>query len=171
MVGDALLVAPMFAGDAVRSVILPAGRWYDFYTGALVGGGQVITAKPGLSKIPLYVRDGGIIPLLAEARRQVPRAGEQVDLEVRHYGETPGSFALYDDDGTTFAYERGEFSWTTLFATRDVSAPGSLRGDARRPPAGKPFSYREIRWTRWWRDDTSVIPRSAATRDLLFRPA
>jgi alpha-glucosidase (family GH31 glycosyl hydrolase) len=143
-VGDNLLVAPMFAGDTARTVILPAGRWYDFYTGALVGSGETITVRPGLARIPLFVRDGGIIPLLADERRQVPAVNEQVDLEVRHYGEADGRFELYDDDGTTFAYERGDLSWTTLTVERD--AAGKLRGDARRPPRGKPFTYKTIRW-------------------------
>jgi alpha-D-xyloside xylohydrolase len=135
MVGDELLVAPMFAGDTTRRVILPPGRWYDFYTGALAGSGETITVKPGLDRIPLFVRDGGIIPLLA---------GDSASLEVRHYGEAAGRFELYDDDGTTFGYERGDFSWTALTIERD--AAGKLRGAVRRPPRGKPFGYRTIQW-------------------------
>jgi alpha-D-xyloside xylohydrolase len=144
MVGDALLVAPLFAGETSRTVILPAGRWYDFYTGGFVGAGEVITATPGLTRIPLYVRDGATIPLLAVERLQVPAPSERVDLELRHYGEAAGTFALYDDDGTTFGYERGAFSWTPLVVTRDAS--GALRGEVPRPPAGKPFSYRTMTW-------------------------
>ena len=144
LVGENLLVAPMFAGDTSRTVVLPSGRWYDFYTGARVGAGEVITVTPGLGRIPLFVRDGGIIPLLADDHRQIPSAGALVDLEVRHYGEAEGQFELYDYDGTTFAYERGTFSWTGLTVTRDAS--GTLRGDVRRPSAGEPFSYRSVRW-------------------------
>lgn len=147
MVGESLLVAPMFTGQTSRTVLLPNGRWYDFYTGAFAGeggDGQAISVAPGLDHIPLFVRDGGIIPLLADERRQVPAPGEQVDLEVRHYGEAAGRFDLYDDDGTTFDYERGAFSWTPLVVARDAS--GMLHGDARRPPPGVPFSYRTIRW-------------------------
>jgi alpha-glucosidase (family GH31 glycosyl hydrolase) len=145
MVGDDLLVAPMFAGDTARAVILPAGTWYDFYTGARVGGGEVVTVRPGLERIPLFVRDGAVIPLLADsARRAVPRAGEAPALEVRHYGTAPGTFALYDDDGTTFAYERGAYSWTALAVTR--GADGALRGATPAPPAGKPFSYGPVTW-------------------------
>jgi alpha-glucosidase (family GH31 glycosyl hydrolase) len=141
MVGDELLVAPMFAGDTARSVILPSGRWYDFYTGALVGAGagagagETITVKPGLDRIPLFVRDGGIIPLLAS---------DSASLEVRHYGDAVGHFSLYDDDGVTFGYERGDFSWTALTVERDRA--GKLRGAVRRPPKGKPFAYRTIQW-------------------------
>ena len=39
-----------------------------------------------------------------------------VALEVRHYGEAPGKLALYDDDGETFGYEKGEYSWMQLAA-------------------------------------------------------
>ena len=145
LVGDALLVAPMFAGDTTRTVILPAGKWYDFHTGAYAGAGEVITVKPGLARIPVFVKDGGIVPLLADSiRRQVPRTGEMPDLEVRHYGEAGGRFELYDDDGTTFAYELGAFSWTPLVVTRD--AAGALVGSVDGPAAGRPFGYREIRW-------------------------
>lgn len=145
MVGDNLLVAPMFAGDTSRTVILPKGRWYDFYTGALAGDGAVITIKPGLERIPLFVRDGGIIPMLAESRRQIPGVPDAPDaLEVRHYGDAAGTFDLYDDDGLTFDYERGAFSWTTLRARR--SPDGTLRGEVVPDAKGKPFSYGPIRW-------------------------
>jgi alpha-D-xyloside xylohydrolase len=144
MLGDALLVAPMFTGDTARSVILPAGKWYDFYTGALVGGGEIITAKPGLERIPLYVREGATIPLLVGDHLHVPAPGEPADVELRHYGTEPGSTMLYDDDGTTFGYERGAYSWTPLVTRR--GANGALVGEPPRPPAGKPFGYRTLTW-------------------------
>ncbi|NUS97364.1 MAG: DUF5110 domain-containing protein [Gemmatimonadaceae bacterium] len=144
MVGDDLLVAPMFAGQRSRTVILPAGRWYDFHTGAYAGAGEIITATPGLDRIPLYVRDGAIVPLLAGAPTRVPAAGERIDLEARHYGDAPGRFDLYDDDGVSFDYERGAFSWTPLVVDRDRK--GRLRGSVRRPSSDKPFGYRDVRF-------------------------
>ena len=144
MLGDALLVAPMFAGDTTRSVILPAGRWYDFWTGELAGDGQVITVKPGLDRIPLFVREGAVIPMLAGEHLHVPAPGESSDLELRHYGREPGDFELYDDDGVSFGYERGAYSWTSLAVTR--SADGSLVGATPIRPTGKPFSYRNLTW-------------------------
>jgi alpha-D-xyloside xylohydrolase len=144
MLGDALLVAPMFTGDTTRTVVLPSGRWYDFYTGAFAGAGEVITVKPGLDRIPVFVRDGAVVPLLADDWLHVPAAGEPADLELRHYGTEPGTFRLYDDDGTTFAYERGEFSWTPLVVSR--AADGTLRGETPAPPSGKPFGYRTLTW-------------------------
>ena len=113
MFGDNLLVAPMFTGQESRKVILPAGKWFDFYTGKLVGENEIITVTPGLEKIPLFVRDGGIIPLTAP-RLHAPKRDEKIPLEIRVYGHAKGSFVLYDDDGETFDYEKGKCSFTKL---------------------------------------------------------
>lgn len=113
LMGDAMLVAPMFADEESREVVLPPGKWYDFYTGEFVGEHEVIRVTPGLEHIPLFVKDGGIIPMI-ESRNRMPKPGEVLSLEVRHYGTAPGSTMLYDDDGTTFDYEKGAFSRATL---------------------------------------------------------
>ncbi|UCF38106.1 MAG: DUF5110 domain-containing protein, partial [Acidobacteriota bacterium] len=144
MFGDSLLIAPLFAGQTQRDVLLPSGRWYDFYTGELAGESEVITAEPGLEQIPVYVRDGGIVPLI-EARRQMPRSGERLDLEVRHYGTLETSFELYDDDGLTFDYEEGAYSWTRLGAR--LGSDGVWTGAVERDRDEKPFAYEAITWT------------------------
>jgi len=97
-----------------REVVLPPGRWYDFYSGELAGEEEVITITPGLDHIPLFVKDGAIIPMLAEERTRMPEGEEKLDLEIRVYGNQAGSFELYDDDGESFNYEQGEYSLTEL---------------------------------------------------------
>ncbi len=114
MMGESILVAPMFAGMETREVLLPPGRWYDFYTGELVGEEEVITITPGLDRIPLFVKDGAIVPMLKEERTRMPVKGEILSLEIRHYGKEPGVFQLYDDDGTSFNYEQGDYAWAEL---------------------------------------------------------
>jgi alpha-D-xyloside xylohydrolase len=143
MVGDALLVAPIAPGVATRTVVLPPGRWYDFYTGKLAGDGGTIEVSPPLSQIPLFVRDGGLIPLLPE-RQWAPGRDEIVALEVRHYGEQPGELTLYDDDGETFDYERGEFSWTKLRASKDAS--GAWYGEVIRDKDTRLWHYSTVTW-------------------------
>ncbi len=113
MMGDNILVAPMFEGEKERKVILPKGNWYDFYSGDLAGNGEVISIKPGLERIPLFVKDGGIIPMIPRIRQSSEWTNE-LPLEVRVYGEKEGSFVLYNDDGKTFNYEKGEFTQTVL---------------------------------------------------------
>ncbi|HVS54071.1 MAG TPA: TIM-barrel domain-containing protein [Opitutaceae bacterium] len=143
LVGDALLVAPIAPGVATRKVTLPPGRWYDFYTGKFAGENTVIEVTPPLAQIPLFVKDGALIPLIPE-RSWAPTSDETVPLEIRHYGESAGEWSLYDDDGETFDYERGAFSWTKLRATKD--ATGAWRGEAT-PARGAPaWHYATVTW-------------------------
>lgn len=144
MAGEYLLVAPMFAGQMQRKVVLPKGKWYDFYTGVFVGDGQVITVNPGLDKIPVYVKDGGIIPMMP-ALLHAPKLGEKVDLEIRHYGEKASEFNLYDDDGETFNFEKGEFSWRKVKVERQKN--GQFKGSISAPEKGKPNTIGKVAFT------------------------
>ncbi|GAB2559778.1 glycoside hydrolase family 31 protein [Spirosoma areae] len=135
MAGEYLLVAPLFAGQKSRTVTLPKGNWYDFYTGELVGNGQQISASPGLDRIPVYVKDGGIVPMMP-ARLHGPKAGETVPIEVRYYGNKPGMYRLYDDDGETFAYEKGQYSFREIRVMKPSS--GQINGTISAPEPGKP---------------------------------
>jgi len=141
MEGDYILVAPLFTGETKRNVYLPSGKWYDFYTGAYVGENQIIEISPGLDKIPLFVKDGGIIPMIP-SQRQTPRDGQLLPLEVRHYGTKENSFMLYDDDGKTFNYEKGEFSKTILSVVKNKK--GELQGNQPLVAKGKPFHYQPV---------------------------
>ena len=144
MVGDALLVAPIAPGARSRKVALPEGSWFDFYTGRLVGDGRgEVEVTPPLSQIPLLVRDGGLVSLIGD-RQWAPSRDEVLALEVRHYGLKPGATLLYDDDGETFDYERGERSWTRLEVGRD--ALGQWRGTLRPDPNGKGWRYGDVTW-------------------------
>lgn len=143
MAGEYLLVAPMFAGQTTRSVVLPQGDWYDFYTGEFVGNGEKIEVTPGLDKIPVFVKDGAIIPMM-EPRLHAPAAGEKVNLEIRHYGKSDGNYRLYDDDGETFNYENGDYSWREIKVERQKN--GKLKGTISKPEKGKPNSFNEITW-------------------------
>lgn len=138
MMGDFILVAPMFAGENSREVLLPQGKWYDFYTGTYVGENQKITITPALDKIPLFVKNGGLIPMIP-TRRQAPKAGEILPLEVRHYGDAPGTFSLYDDDRNSFDYEKGMYTFTPLAVNKNSA--GQWQGQMNAPVGGKPFAY------------------------------
>ena len=96
LIGECLMAAPMLPGQRARDVILPPGRWYDFHTGEAMEGSPVRYECP-LERIPLFVREGGMIPLVQP----------DGSLRVRCYGER-GECTLYDDDGETTAYARGQ---------------------------------------------------------------
>ena len=143
MAGEYLLVAPMFAGQTERTVMLPKGNWYDFYTGKYVGNGERITVSPGLDRIPVFVKDGAIIPFM-EAALHAPKAGQKINLEIRHYGKADGAYRLYDDDGETFDYEKGVYSWRDIKVTRDKK--GRLHGTISKAEKGKPNSIATVTW-------------------------
>lgn len=136
MVGNSLLVAPLFEGEKERKVILPKGKWYDFYTGEFAGEGEIISVSPGLDKIPVYVKDGGIVPMFPPIRQI---ENKQYPLEVRHYGNAPGIYDLYDDDGETFNYQKGEF--VRIVLTVDVGASNNKMGKASIPGGKNVWSY------------------------------
>lgn len=136
MVGPSLLVAPLFAGEEERQVVLPQGKWYDFYTGKFAGEGEVITVKPGLDKIPVYVKDGGIIPLWPELTKV---DNNKHPLEIRYYGTKPSSYELYDDDGETYDYEKGEYIRIPIKVS--VGADGKRKGEFSIPEGKSTWSY------------------------------
>lgn len=138
MAGEYLLVAPLFAGQRSRKVVLPKGKWFDFYTGDYAGDGEVLTITPGLDRIPVYVKDGGIIPLMPPMLH-APKAGEKVNIEIRYYGTKPGRYLLYDDDGETFNYEKGEYSWREIKVEKG-------KGTITATPKGKPDNIGKVNW-------------------------
>lgn len=119
MCGPSILVAPFYEKYATqREVSLPDGEWYDFYTGSKIEGSNVtVTAEELGDRIPLFVKGGAVIPMLAEAKQRTADA-KGADLELRVYGGKDGSFTLYEDDGETFEYQEGGYRWRT-FTLRD----------------------------------------------------
>jgi alpha-D-xyloside xylohydrolase len=142
MFGPNILVAPMIAGEKSRKVVLPKGKWFDFYTGKLAGDGAIITVSAPLDQIPLFVRDGGIVPMMP-AVNNLRLATGPVPLEVRCYGTKEASYSLYDDDGETFDYERGVFSRQELRAVRDG---GKLKGEVGAVNGSWKSRYSEFNW-------------------------
>jgi alpha-D-xyloside xylohydrolase len=110
MFGHALLVAPVTEYKARgRSVYFPAGaEWYDLLTGQKYAGGRSTTVAAALGKIPVFVRAGSILP----TGPAITYTAEKLDgpLTLVVYTGADGSFSLYEDEGRSYAYERGEFS-------------------------------------------------------------
>jgi alpha-D-xyloside xylohydrolase len=113
MFGPAFLVAPVTEqGATVKDVYLPAGSdWYNYWTNERVHGGQIARVDAPIDTIPLFVRAGSIIPLGSA----IESTNEQQKIKkVRVYPGADADFTLYDDDGKTYAYEKGESRITHL---------------------------------------------------------
>jgi alpha-glucosidase/alpha-D-xyloside xylohydrolase len=109
--GRDILVAPVTEkGATARTLYLPRGDWYDFWTQQMIEGGREISKQVDLATMPLYVRAGAIIPL--QPVKQYTGERDDGSLTVQVYPGANGSFTLYEDDGSTFNYRNGE--WTGI---------------------------------------------------------
>ena len=113
MFGPALLIAPVTEqGVQSRPVYLPAGGdWYNFWTNEKVSGGQTVRVPAPIDVIPVFVRAGSILPLGAP----IPNTSTPQPIqEIRVYRGHDAEFALFDDDGVSYAYEKGGGTSTRL---------------------------------------------------------
>lgn len=193
MLGRDLLLAPVLDADAsTRIVQLPAGTWHDFWSGEThAGGGRVaLSAMP--DRVPLFVRGGALLPL-APTRANIPDDHVFDELELHAYAPYPAEFTLYEDDGLTRAYQRGDYLRTTFSVEGSDAAaivavrpaPGSWRPgfglrtvtivlhNSRRPAA-----VTGIDGLTWFHDDAGglttlrfqVAPGAAATATIQTNP-
>lgn len=104
---------PVEGVEYTRKVYLPKGtRWYDFRTNLVYEGGSYIDAAAELSEIPIFVREGSILPMTKSSNYtdEYPDA----PIELRIYPGQDGEFMLYTDSGDGYAYEKGEYRLTNI---------------------------------------------------------
>jgi alpha-glucosidase (family GH31 glycosyl hydrolase) len=143
--GRDLLVAPVTEkGAGSRRLYLPRGLWYDFWTEEKVEGGREIERPVDLATMPLYARAGSIIPFgpLKEYTSQ------KVDgpLVLNIYPGADAAFTLYEDDGATFDYRRGEWmklqmAWNE---SRRLLTLRLARGSRMLPPSKREIEVRIV---------------------------
>ena len=111
--GDDLLVAPVTRESArAWPVYLPAGGWYDFWSGTRYDGPRGITLDAPLDRLPLLVRAGAIVPMGPVVQHTGERPLDEVTLLI--YPDGASSFELYEDDGRSNAYRRGQHALTRV---------------------------------------------------------
>jgi len=130
MWGECLLVAPVTRASAKdRTVYLPGGLWFDYWSGEAIEGGVEHTRAVDLATLPVYVKAGSILPLGPVKQSAVERSS--APLEVNIYPGRDGHLALYEDDGITMDHTRGIYSildvrWKEEARTLSLAlAPGS----------------------------------------------
>jgi alpha-glucosidase/alpha-D-xyloside xylohydrolase len=119
-----MLIAPVYEkGATTRDVYLPAGKWYDWWTGKLETGGRTVQRAVDLATMPIYVRAGAIVPI--DPIRQY--TGQKVDepMTLKIYRGANGNYTLYDDDGISLDYLEGD-SVQTLIKWDDAAKTLSI---------------------------------------------
>jgi alpha-glucosidase (family GH31 glycosyl hydrolase) len=132
--GPNLLVAPVVEKAATaRTLYLPKGAWFDFWTGEKLEGATQIRRTVDLETTPLYVRAGSILPMGPVKQYTLENVDEPVSMNI--YPGANADFLLYEDDGVSFNYKKGE--WTGIQMNWDDAkrtlrlrlAPGSKRAE------------------------------------------
>jgi alpha-D-xyloside xylohydrolase len=141
MIGDRLMAAPVVAGQSERDVVLPPGAWRDFWTGQPLAGGRTIHVTVPLEQIPLFVRDNCLLPLAKPTQSTADTASFELDVQV--FGDGSLGATLFEDDGKTYGYERGEFTRVDL--TWDAAGCG---GRVNRAGQGDFPMYSVTRWVQ-----------------------
>jgi alpha-glucosidase (family GH31 glycosyl hydrolase) len=143
--GDDLLVAPVTReGATAWPVYLPAGGWYDFWSGARHEGPGGVTLEAPLDRLPLLVRAGAIVPLGPVVQHTGERPLDEITLLIYPHGAT--SFELYDDDGRSNAYREGHHALTRfecVAGSKEVTVRlGEPVGDRSVVPPGRRYLVR-----------------------------
>jgi alpha-D-xyloside xylohydrolase len=160
MFGPAFLISPVSEyGARSRRVYLPSGmRWYDFHSGAIYDGGTTVTAAAPLEHMPIFVRAGAVVPVGPD----IQYTGEKPDapLVVQVYTGADGGFSLYEDAGTDYGYEQGQYSRIPFAYDQEEGTLriGARSGDYPGMPRDRAFS---IRW---------ITPGIAGVRQLDPQP-
>jgi alpha-D-xyloside xylohydrolase len=120
MFGPAFLVNPVTGqlyskGDGsdnsvkTRKVYLPKStKWYDFWTGKKLTGGQTIDAQSPIETIPVYVKAGSIVPMGPFLQYATEKPADPMELRI--YTGSNGKFVLYEDENDNYNYEKGVYS-------------------------------------------------------------
>jgi alpha-D-xyloside xylohydrolase len=130
MFGPAFLVSPVTEPDATtRRLYLPASKWYDFWTGSAIAGGQTVDANAPLDRLPLYIRAGSILPLGPDEEWATEKPADPIELRI--YRGADGDFTLYEDENDNYDYEKGAyatvpFHWDDAKQTLTI---GDRKGD------------------------------------------
>ena len=111
--GRDLLVAPVFTkGAATRDVYLPAGDWFDWWTGVKLAGGKVVSREVTLETMPIYARAGAIIPV--DPIRQYTAQPVKDPTTLKIFTGANGDYTLYEDDGISQDYVKRRGTWTRI---------------------------------------------------------
>jgi len=131
MFGPALMINPVTEYKVrKRNVYLPAGAgWYDLKSGRFFKGGQTVQADAPYTDLPIFVRQGSILPCGPEIQYSDEKPADPIRLFV--FTGSDGAFTLYEDENVNYGYEKGQFA-TILLAYSEKNhllTIGERKGD------------------------------------------
>jgi len=130
MFGPSIMVAPIYEYKArAREIYFPSQTgWYNIYSGEFVKGGQKIVVDAPYERMPLFAKEGTILPFGPEIEYTSQKPADEITLYV--YTGRDAEFTLYEDEGVNYNYEKGAYS-TIRFSYNEESGKltiGEIQG-------------------------------------------
>ncbi|RYY56566.1 MAG: DUF5110 domain-containing protein [Chitinophagaceae bacterium] len=129
MIGEDILAAPLTSGSPGRKVYLPEGNWYDFNTNRKFAGGQEYTFTCNYNQLPIFIKEGTLLPLAKPVEHV--NAGTVFELHCKAYGNTIRPATLFEDDGESYDFEKGQYNKITIDVKKGktvLSRTGKFKG-------------------------------------------
>ena len=158
MFGDDVLVMPVTApvenDYAQVRVWLPEGEWYEWHTGALLKGNQIVERSFAVDEYPIYIKAGAILPMYLDNVMNLNGNDEEMVVTVFPGGGDTAEFKLYEDNGNDKNYA-SEYAVTKLSSVRNGNEQtlviGKREGAYKDMPLVRPFKVKVL---------SSLIPQS-----------
>lgn len=158
MFGDDVLVMPVTAlvenDYAQVRVWLPEGEWYEWHTGALLKGNQIVERSFAVDEYPIYIKAGAILPMYLDNVMNLNGNDEEVAVTFFPGGGDTAEFKLYEDNGNDKNYA-SEYAVTKLSSVRNGNEQtlviGKREGAYKDMPLARPFKVKVL---------SSLIPQS-----------
>ena len=112
MIGENLLAAPFLDGASKRKIYFPVGTWYDFNTDQKYEGGKYYDVEMSLDQIPLFVKEGAILPLAKP--KQFITQNTLFEITCHVYGNNCKPAHLFEDNAYNLDYQKNKFNWISL---------------------------------------------------------
>ncbi len=105
--GPSIMVIPVKSTQQSTEVYFPKGIWYSFYTDKKVKGKQTKLVEAPLNKLPVFIKEGAIIPIQKLVQNTEENQGDTLELHL--YNGNKGSYTYYEDDGVSYEYLKNKY--------------------------------------------------------------
>jgi hypothetical protein len=142
------VVAPVVTeGETVKRVYLPAGTWLDVNTDSVYQGGRTVLVDALVDRLPMFLRAGGVLPMQEPSQWIGEDVPDDLTIDLFPANRAAAGFDLYEDDGTSHAYEDGAYRLTRLQATNnggEVTVLRAVQHGTFAAPAGRLLHLRVL---------------------------
>jgi len=133
MMGQNIMATPTTMDSTTRAVYFPEGTWYDYNSLKQYTGGKSYMIEIPMDKLPLFVKEGSIIPVATPLNFVEKHSVFEIICKV--FGNTPAPFTLFEDDGVSYDFQQGVSNKVVLSV---ANGKGSVE---------RKGNFKEIRYT------------------------